>query len=87
MDARGLWLPIQVNAAKGHKIRQLHRMAYAYHPQRVKILSRNHRNTQRKFKPIKEELAVHQEKFKAARGGQHEHIMRPENQRRVHQGL
>ena len=62
-------------------------MAYAYHPQGVKILPRNHRNTQSTFKPIKEECAVHQDKAKAARGSQHKHVTWPENQRRVHQGL
>ena len=89
MDARGLQIPSQVNVVKGDKSRQLNRMAYAYYPQRVKVLPIKHINSHRIFKPVKEERAVHQDKAKAkaAGGGQHEHLTRPENQRRVHQGL
>eukprot|EP00804_Cyclotella_cryptica_P006028 CCRYP_000265-RA/>CCRYP_000265-RA protein AED:0.41 eAED:0.41 QI:0/-1/0/1/-1/1/1/0/253 len=60
MDARSVWIPLQVRLAQGRPSRKLHWMATAHHPQHPEVLPQNCGNSQRASQPKPKKRQIHQ---------------------------
>ena len=60
VDARGLWVPSQINMAQGGKGRELHWLAAPHRTEHQQILPRNHRNPKRAHESNTKDRVINQ---------------------------